>query len=168
MGLMCCYGHILHPISTDLLLLCGVLMTAVGGRWLALISFVSLIMRLSQRGLAEGLRWGLFWTSASLFVLGEPAAPARKKSESSLACREVRSIRQQGQKVWHESSLKDDMAQGHIYGLAPSYLLLSRVELPVISLAPRSSIEINYFANNFWGPRFSDIELVCSPLIASA
>lgn len=79
MGLVCCYGHILHPISTDLLLLCGVLMTAVGGRWLALISFVSLIMRLSQRGLAEGLWWGLFWTSASLFVLGEPAAPARKK-----------------------------------------------------------------------------------------
>lgn len=49
MPLMCCCGRILHPISADLLLQCGALIAAVGGRWLALISFVSLIMCLSQR-----------------------------------------------------------------------------------------------------------------------
>lgn len=160
---MCCYGHILHPISTDLLLLCGVLMTTVGRRWLALISFVSLIMCSSQGGLrrVSSEAW-----LAPLFVLDEPAAPSQK-GKSSLTCREVRSAQPQGQKAQHESSLKDDMARGHIYRLVQRWLQLRLSGLPAIRLAPCSSIEINYSANNFWGPHFCDIEPLHSLLIAS-
>lgn len=160
---MCCYGHILHPISTDLLLLCGVLMTTVGERWLALISFVSLIMCLSQPGLPRASCEPCINPCTTLCPRWTYSA--QSKGKSSLTCREVRSIRLQGQKAQHESSLKDDVAQGHIYRLAQWWLQLSG--LAVIGLAPCNSIEINYSANNFWGPHFCDIEPLHSLLIAS-
>lgn len=131
MALMCCCGRILHPISADLLLPCGALMAAVGGRWLALISFVSLIMRLSQ-GLSGEACLNPCAALLSWVSLAPPALRGRERErESSLTCREVRNVRLQGRKVGHESSLKDDTALGHIYGLAVRYLLLSHGELPV-------------------------------------
>lgn len=74
----------------------------------------------------------------------------------------------QGQNAQHESSLKNDMAQGHIYWLAQRWLQSRLSGLPAIRLAPCSSIEINYPANNFWGAHFCDIEPLHSLLIASA
>lgn len=162
---MCCYGHILHPISTDLLLLCGVLMTTVGGRWLALISFVSLIMCLSQRGL-----WRVSseaCTNPCTTLCPGWTYSTQSKGKSSLTCREVRSIQLQGQEARHESSLKDDMARGHIYRLVQRWLQHRLSGLPAIRQAPCSSIEINYSANNFWGPHFCGIEPLHSLLIAS-
>lgn len=55
-------------------------------------------------------------TVAPHFVLDEPTVPSRKR-KSSLTCREVTGIQLQGHNAWHESSLKDDIALGHIYGL---------------------------------------------------
>lgn len=96
---------------------------------MALISFVSLIMRLSQ-GLSGRACLNPCAALLSRVSLAPPALPGRER-EPSLTCREVRSVRLQRRKVGHESSLKDDTALGHIYGLAVRYLLLSRGELPV-------------------------------------
>lgn len=72
-----------------------------------------------------------------------------------------------GAESGHESSLKDDMVQGHIYRLVQRWLQHKLSGLRPVKLAPCSSIETNYSANNFWGPHFCDIEPLHSPLIAS-